>query len=61
MAMDARLKHGSFIGQSLEVCDSSAFAAPTQVPDMYGAMLWNSKPAHQFTRCCNTWCRSCRG
>ena len=55
MAMDARLKHGSFIGQSLEVCDSSAFAAPTQVPDMYGAMLWNSEPAHQFTRCCNTW------
>ena len=53
--VDAWVKHGSFISRSLEVSDSSAFAAPTQVPDMYGAIPWNSKPAHQFTSCCNTW------
>ena len=63
MLLDARLKRGSFIGQSLEVCNSFAFAAPSQVlgavkvysADMYGAMLWrlDSEPAHQFTRCWN--------
>ena len=64
MTMDAKIKRGSFIGRSLEVCDSFAFAAPSQVlgavktysSDMYGAMLWrlDSEPAHQFTRCWNT-------
>jgi hypothetical protein len=64
MAMDARLKRGSFIGRSLEVCDAFAYAAPSQVlgavkiysADMYSAMLWrlDSEPAHKFTRCWNT-------
>ena len=64
MAMDARLKRGSFIGRSMEVCDAFAFAAPSQVlgavkvysADMYGAMLWrlDSEPAQKFTRCWNT-------
>ena len=64
MAMDANLKRGSYIGRSLEVCDSFAFAAPSQVlgavkvysADMYGAMLWRleSEPAQKFTRCWNT-------
>ena len=31
MIMDARLKLGSFIRQSLKVCDSFAFAASSQV------------------------------
>ena len=64
MVINGRLKRGSFISRSLEVCDAFAFAAPIQVlgpvkvysADMYGAMLWrlDSEPALKFTRCWNT-------
>ena len=32
MVINARLKRGSFMSRSLEVCDAFAFAAPIQVP-----------------------------
>ena len=64
MSMDARMKRGSFIGRSLEVRESFAFAAPTQVlgavklfaSDLYGGMLWrlDDEPALQVTRCWHT-------
>ena len=64
MAQDAKMKRGSFIGRSLEVRDSFAFAAPTQVlgavklfaSDLYGGMLWrlDGEPALQVTRCWHT-------
>ena len=71
MNMDARMKRGSFIGRSMEVMDSFAFAAPTQilgavklfVSDLYGGMLWrlDSQPAQQLMRCWNTCVRDAWG
>ena len=46
MLLDARLKRGSFIGQSLEVCNSFAFAAPSQVlgaVKVYSADMYSSE------------------
>jgi hypothetical protein len=61
MNMDAHMKRGSFIGRSMEVMDSFAFAAPTQilgavklfVSDLYGGMLWrlDGQLAQQLMRC----------
>ena len=63
MAMDCRMKRGSFIGRSLEVQDAFSFASPTETlgavklfaADLYGGMLWqlNSQPAEQLMRCWN--------